>query len=90
MISRTNSLKTLATGVGAAFGSSIFPRIAGAASGASSGGPKRVIFFLQNQGFDPATCIPAGMKNSCSLAMAKLPEPIKALEPLKERLLNNN
>ena len=47
---------------------------------------KRVIFFLQNQGFEPATCIPAGMKNSGSLAKAKLPEPIEALEPFKERL----
>jgi hypothetical protein len=45
-----------------------------------------VIFFLQNQGFDPRTCIPAGMKNSGSLAKAKLPEPIEALEPFKERL----
>lgn len=48
--------------------------------------PKRVIFFMQNQGFDPATCIPEGMKRSGSLAKAKLPEPIEALEPYKERL----
>jgi hypothetical protein len=41
---------------------------------------------MQNQGFDPATCIPAGMRNSGSLAGAKLPEPIQALEPFKERL----
>ena len=47
---------------------------------------KRIIFFLQNQGFEPATCIPEGMKNSGSLANAKLPEPIEALEPFKERL----
>ena len=86
MISRRNSLKTLATGVGAAFGSSMIPQIGRAASAGSSGGPKRVIFFLQNQGFEPATCIPAGMKNSSSLAGAKLPEPIEALEPFKERL----
>ena len=32
------------------------------------------------------TCIPSGMKNSGSLARAKLPEPIEALEPYKERL----
>lgn len=85
MISRRNTLKTLATGVGAALGSSMFPGIAGAAS-SLSGGPKRVIFFMQNQGFDPVTCIPSGMKNSGSLAKAKLPEPIEALEPYKERL----
>ena len=41
---------------------------------------------MQNQGFDPKTCIPAGMTNSGSLAKAKLPEPIEALEPYKERL----
>ncbi|MEN3942364.1 DUF1552 domain-containing protein [Prosthecobacter sp. SYSU 5D2] len=45
-----------------------------------------MIFFLQNQGFDPATCIPAGMTSSGSLAKAKLPEPVKLLEPFKERL----
>lgn len=47
---------------------------------------KRIIFFMQNQGFDPRTCIPAGMKNSRSLGTAKLPEPISALEPYKDRL----
>ena len=41
---------------------------------------------MQNQGFDPKTCIPAGMTNSGSLAKAKLPEPIEALEPYKDRL----
>lgn len=88
MISRRRSLKTIASGVGAALGSSLFPGLAGAASALSSGlgGPKRVIFFMQNQGFDPRTCIPAGMKNSGSLARAVLPEPIAALEPFKERL----
>ena len=73
------------TGAGAAVGSTLFPHSAGAAA-ATSGGPKRVVFFLQNQGFDPATCIPVGMQNSGSLAKAKLPEPISALEPFKERL----
>ncbi|MDX1945589.1 MAG: DUF1552 domain-containing protein [Pirellulaceae bacterium] len=51
-----------------------------------SGAPKRIVFFLQNQGFDPRTCIPAGMKESGSLAKAELPEPIAPLEPFKERL----
>ena len=41
---------------------------------------------MQNQGFDPLTCIPEGMKRSGSLAKTKLPEPINALEPYKERL----
>jgi hypothetical protein len=85
MMNRRQSLHTLAAGFGAALGSSMFPGIGRAASSVS-GGPKRIIFFLQNQGFDPATCIPAGMKNSGSLARAKLPEPIAALEPFKERL----
>ncbi len=91
MITRRKSLHTIATGLGAAFGSSMFPDLSRAAStastaAASSGGPKRVIFFMQNQGFDPATCIPAGMTSNSSLAKAKLPEPIAALEPFKEKL----
>ncbi|MEM6689862.1 MAG: DUF1552 domain-containing protein [Planctomycetota bacterium] len=48
--------------------------------------PKRVVFFMQNQGFDPKTCIPRGIHHSGSLAKAKLPEPIDALEPYKDRL----
>lgn len=85
MISRRRSLQTIASGIGAAFGSAMFPELSRAAT-ALAGGPKRIIFFLQNQGFDPATAIPAGMKNSGSLAGAKLPEPISPLEPFKERL----
>ena len=89
MVNRRESLKSIAAGFGVAMGSMMFPGISNAAAQAASrltGGPKRIIFFLQNQGFDPATCIPAGMKNSGSLAGAKLPEPIAALEPFKERL----
>ena len=85
MISRRKSLQTIASGFGAAMGTSMFPEIGRAASGLS-GGPKRIIFFMQNQGFEPGTCIPAGMTKSGSLAKAKLPEPIKALEPFKEHL----
>jgi hypothetical protein len=90
MISRRKSLQMLASGFGATVGTSMFPGIARAASAgalpSTAGGPKRVIFFMQNQGFDPATCIPAGMRHSGSLAGAKLPEPIKALDPFKERM----
>ncbi|HCN77251.1 MAG TPA: hypothetical protein DIT13_08680 [Verrucomicrobiales bacterium] len=86
MISRRKLLRQIAATAGAALGSPLLPNISQAASRAHGGGPKRVIFFLQNQGFDPATCVPAGMKNSGSLARAKLPEPIEALEPFKERL----
>jgi len=83
----------MAVGAGAALGSAAFPGLAEAAAKTAAtagrvaaGGPKRIIFFLQNQGFEPGTCIPAGMKDSGSLAKAKLPEPIEALEPYKERL----
>jgi len=83
MITRRNILHGLAAGVGSTF----LPNFASAATPSrNGGGPKRVIFFMQNQGFDPRTCIPAGMKNSGSLAGIKLPEPISALEPFKERL----
>jgi hypothetical protein len=76
----------MAATAGAAFSAPMLPGISHSATPAASGGPKRIIFFMQNQGFDPATCIPAGMAGSGSLAKAKLPEPIEALEPFKERL----
>jgi len=86
MIDRRKSLQMLASG----FGAAMFPGIAQAAFADPkynlAGGPKRVIFFMQNQGFDPATCIPATMRNSGSLAGVKLPEPIKALEPYREKM----
>ncbi|MGV3484320.1 MAG: DUF1552 domain-containing protein, partial [Planctomycetaceae bacterium] len=85
MLDRRKMLQGLATGIGASFGASLSPeRLLASPSSATT--PKRVIFFMQNQGFDPKTCIPAGMTSSGSLAKAKLPEPIKSLEPYKERL----
>ena len=54
--------------------------------GSGKSTPKRVIFFMQNQGFDPKTCVPEGMRRSGSLAGVKLPEPISPLEPFKDRL----
>ncbi len=63
MLNRRDSLKLMASGLGAA----MFPSLScgATATGAGlAGGPKRVIFFMQNQGFDPMTCIPAGMRNS--------------------------
>ena len=80
MLNRRNVLKGLAAAAVAG------PMLPGVAQAAKKGSPKRVIFFMQNQGFDPATAIPAGMKASSSLAKVKLPEPIEALEPYKERL----
>ncbi|MCA9057973.1 MAG: hypothetical protein KDA85_05720, partial [Planctomycetaceae bacterium] len=85
MLNRRGMLEGIAAGAGTALGLSLGGRSV-LASPATNGGPKRIIFFLQNQGFDPATCIPEGMKRSGSLAKAKLPEPIEALEPYKERL----
>ncbi|TWT29922.1 DUF1552 domain-containing protein [Blastopirellula retiformator] len=85
MLDRRRMLQAVATGAGAALG---FPFSADRllAASAQNSTPKRVIFFLQNQGFDPATCVPKGMKHSGSLAGVKLPEPISPLEPYKERL----
>lgn len=85
MLSRRKLLQGIAAASGATFGTSLAPQslFASPTAGAT---PKRIVFFMQNQGFDPKTCIPVGMKNSGSLAKVKLPEPISALEPYKERL----
>ncbi len=85
MLNRRNMLQAVATGVGAAFGSTLIPSIAQAAA-AKAGTPKRVIFFLQNQGFDPATCVPKDLKETGSLADVTLPEPISALGPYKDQM----
>jgi hypothetical protein len=81
MINRRKMLQGMAA---AAVAAPLLPSLAQADS--SKGKLKRIIFFMQNQGFDPKTCIPEDMKVSGSLAKAKLPEPIEALEPYKERL----
>jgi hypothetical protein len=89
MLTRRDLLERAAAGAGATLGLSLQPtglRAANADHGAAGGSPKRIVFFLQNQGFDPATCIPRGMTGSGTLAKAELPEPIEALEPYKERL----
>lgn len=86
MLNRRSLLQGLASGAGAALGWSLFPEQLLASPIRNASSPKRIIFFLQNQGFDPATCIPEGMKRSGSLAGVKLPEPISPLEPFKERM----
>ena len=88
MMTRRKTLQSLAAGFGASFGSTVLPSFGNGNKliSSASGGPKRVIFFMQNQGFEPGTCIPDGMGHSGSLAKAKLPEPISALEPFKDRL----
>ncbi|MCO8120993.1 DUF1552 domain-containing protein [Stieleria sp. TO1_6] len=85
MLNRRRMLQSIAASSSAAFGASLDPQPVVAAPNQNAT-PKRIVFFMQNQGFDPKTCIPEGMTNSGSLASAKLPEPIRALEPYKERL----
>ena len=90
MLNRRRMLQGIAAGAGAAFGSPLVSdRVLAAPATntlACNTTPKRIIFFMQNQGFHPDTCVPQGMKNSNSLANVKLPEPISPLEPYKERL----
>ncbi|MEE2989351.1 MAG: DUF1552 domain-containing protein [Planctomycetota bacterium] len=81
MINRRNMIQTVAGSLGAGL---LAPSLLPGATTTTT--PRRVIFFMQNQGFDPATCIPDGMDSSGSLVNATLPEPISALEPYKERL----
>ena len=89
---RRNLIKGMTAGVGASMGGAAFlPDLAEAAAtpkvAIGTGSLKRVIFFMQNQGFDPKTCLPtAGVGNDGSLANATLPEPIEALDPFKDRL----
>lgn len=83
MLNRRRVLQGMAAGAG--IGVSKVPRSL-LASAVSNATPKRVVFFLQNQGFDPRTCIPRGMTHSGSLATARLPDPISALEPYKDKL----
>jgi hypothetical protein len=79
-------LQGVAAGVGAALGSTVVSPQKVLASTGTAGSPKRVIFFLQNQGFDPVTCVPEGVNESTSLADVSLPEPIQALEPYKDKI----
>lgn len=56
MSNRRKMLHGMATGVGALLGTSLFPDLAQGADAPVikiAGAPKRVIFFLQNHGFDP-------------------------------------
>ena len=47
---------------------------------------KRVIFFLQNNGFQEDTCKPAEVTESCNLSEFKLVEHMSPLEPYKDRM----
>jgi len=77
-------LQAAAAGAGAAIGATLSAGKVQAAK--QQAAPRRIIFFLQNQGFDPATCVAQALKTSGPLADANLPEPIKALYPYKDRM----
>ncbi len=85
MIHRRHVLQGMAAGVGFAVSPNFSMNIARAAS-AQASAPRRVIFFLQNQGFDPATCVPEGIDKDCPLSGVTLPEPINPLEPYKDKI----
>ncbi len=91
MINRRKALQKMATGLGAAGFGSTLSGVPGFASTAAqtttaTGKARRIIFFLQNQGFEPATAIPKGLKESVSLSGIELPEPIRPLAHLKDKL----
>lgn len=85
-LNRRSVLKGMAASTGAAIGFSMFPGMARAAISKAKGTPKRVIFFLQNQGFDPATAIPPGLAEDCSLDGVTLPEPMRPLQNYRDRM----
>lgn len=89
MINRREMLHDMAHGLGALLGTGLLPRTAPAAADvpdAATGSPKRVIFFLQNHGFDPLTCIPAGLQESCALSGVTLAPPMQALQPYQHKM----
>jgi hypothetical protein len=79
-------LQSVAAGVGTAFGPTLASGKVHAAVAKQTGKPKRVIFFLQNQGFHPDTCVAPGLKESVSLDGVTLPEPISGLEAVKDKI----
>ena len=81
MINRREMLGVMA----ADLGSAMLPSSARPAN-KKAGSPMRIIFFLQNHGFDPLTCIPKGLHESCALDGVTLEEPMQALEPYKDRM----
>lgn len=83
MLNRRKLLQGMVAG--ATCGSALIPNLVNAAT-PSTGKPKRIIFFLQNQGFDPATCIPKGLTENAPLSEVTLPEPISPLEPFKDKI----
>ena len=89
MIKRREMILGIPAGFGALLGTNLLSGITLAAEKPAIntvGGPKRIIFFLQNHGFDPLTCIPKGLSESCALDGITLEKPMQALEPYKNRM----
>ncbi len=85
MLNRRQILK----GAVASLGVSLSPHLVSATEGAGSKKSrklKRVIFFLQNQGFNPETFVSDRRVTNCSLDSVKMEQPVKALEPYKDRM----
>ena len=89
MIKRREMILGIPAGFGALLGTNLLSGITQAAEKPAIntvGVPKRIIFFLQNHGFDPLTCIPKGLSESCALDGITLEKPMQALEPYKNRM----
>ncbi|MBL8798486.1 MAG: DUF1552 domain-containing protein [Planctomycetia bacterium] len=92
-ISRRSALKQLALGSGVAL--SPAPWSWAATAAAEERGPRRVVFFLQNQAFYPEHAQPRELKvdprkldrvEDVALKDHALPAPIDPLEPIKDRI----
>ena len=86
MLNRRNLFSCMAAGAGAAISTTLGSKQIEAAAASRRGAVRRVIFFLQNQGFHPDTCVTKGLKESVDLDGVELPEPIKDLEPVKDKI----
>jgi len=89
-MNRRHAIQTLGGALGSLAGAPLSQASGLLSSGLSLASPsspiKRVVFFLQNQGFDPATAVPAGLNESGSLDGLTLPTPISPLEEIKDKL----
>ena len=85
-LDRRTLLKNVGLGMGAASLASMSNIDLNAAAKANIKGPKRVIFFLQNHGIHPETCMPEGMTSSGSLSSKKLPKHMAPLQKYRDRM----
>lgn len=84
MMNRRDMLKGMSIS-GGCMGLGMLPQFGHAATKANTK-PKRLIFFLQNQGFESGTCLPKNLDKTQSLKGVHLPKPIAALEPYRDKL----